>query len=78
VPVNQPFAIGDRVIVVANEHYQRETLNLVGQTGKVREVYPYPTDQLMHCGVLREGEQPPRLFPPTALARLDPEADDFD
>jgi hypothetical protein len=75
MPVSQPFTIGDRVIVVANEHYERETLNLVGCTGKVREVYPYPIDYIEDVGVLIDGERDPRLFPPSALARLDPEAD---
>jgi hypothetical protein len=76
VYVEQPFAIGDRAIVVANEHFQRETLNVVGHTGRVCQVYSYPIDRIMDCGVMLDDESEPRSLPPSALARVDPEADD--
>jgi hypothetical protein len=64
--------------VAVNEHDQRETLNLVGATGRVVQGYPYPIDHVMDVGVLLDGETVPRLFAPSVLARLDPEADDWD
>jgi hypothetical protein len=78
VPIKQPFAIGNRVIVVANQHDQRETLDGVGHTGRVCQVYPYPIDHVMDGGVMLDDESMPRSFPPSALARLDPEADDWE
>jgi hypothetical protein len=72
IPVgNIPVTIGDRVVDVANEHHQCETVDLVGFTGKVREVYPYPIDAIIDCGVMVEAEDQTRLFPPPALPRLD-------
>jgi hypothetical protein len=60
VSVNQPFAVGDRIVVVANEHDQRETLTVVGHTGRVCQVYPYPIDRIVDCGALLDGESEPR------------------
>jgi hypothetical protein len=66
------------VDIVANEHSQRETLDLVGAPCPLRAVHPYPLDHVMDCGVRLDGEAPPRLFSPSALARRDSEADDRD
>jgi hypothetical protein len=62
-PVLQPFTIGDRVIVIANDHAERDSLDLVGRTGTVREVYPYPIDRLMDCGVLLDPLPDPDPLP---------------
>jgi hypothetical protein len=35
---------------------RRRLRNEIGRTGKVREVYPYPTARVMGCGVLLDGE----------------------
>lgn len=76
VPVKQPFRGGERVVVVANEHDDRATLDLTGRWGMVCGVYPYPIDRIMHVRVMLDGESEPRGFHPSALARLDPEIDD--
>jgi hypothetical protein len=62
------FRFGQRVIVMTIEHSQPEARNLTRRRGTVRQVYPYPTRELMECGVVLDGEEQPRLFPPPPLA----------
>jgi hypothetical protein len=57
-PMMQPFAIGDRVIVVANQHLQRKTVDLVGRTGNVHEVSPSPIADVVDRGALLDGARP--------------------
>ncbi len=67
IPVEQPFRGGERVVVVANEHYDRASLDLTGRWGMVSGVYPYPIDRIMPvdgecrgCGPLPYAVRQPR------------------